>query len=76
MYAHPLTFPDNDNIDLFARAPADHRRYLAFAYYIQHAYGSLETFVQVKRLNWIDLTPKGAPFTNTGQSNSVQLLRP
>ena len=70
MHMHLLTASDTDGIDQFRRAPADHRRYLAWRYYLEHAYGSLENFMQNRRLKWTDLTAKGPPFTDPGNSTT------
>lgn len=70
MHIHLLTALDTDRIDQFRRAPADHRRYLAWRYYLQHAYDSLESFMQIRRLKWTDLTANGAPFTDPGNSTT------
>ncbi|MCJ1457826.1 hypothetical protein MMC28_008195 [Mycoblastus sanguinarius] len=65
---HRLTWPEvqelikTNRIDLFRRAPADHRRYLAFSHQLKKEYGSVMDFVAQKRLKWTEMKPRAAPF--------------
>lgn len=61
-----------NRIDLFRRVPSDLRRYLGYTAKLKKDYGSVMNFVMEKRLKWDDLTPRGAPFTESGNSSCEQ----
>lgn len=68
-----LTRIDTNTIDMFRRAPLDHRKYLNYMTYLKRQYGNVQSFVQQERLKWKDLTPVGAPFSNPGISPMIQM---
>ncbi|KAK2612243.1 hypothetical protein QQS21_001669 [Conoideocrella luteorostrata] len=43
----------------FRRIPSDLRRYLEFKYNIQKKYGSMQAYIQEKRLDWPSFEPSG-----------------
>lgn len=68
-----LTREDTNTIDMFRRAPLDHRKYLNYMTYLKRQYGNVQNFVQQERLKWKDLTPVGAPFSNPGIFPMIQV---
>ncbi|KAF2093632.1 hypothetical protein NA57DRAFT_61338 [Rhizodiscina lignyota] len=52
-----------NRIDLFERRPTDLRKYRQYTHKLAQDYGSVMNFVLKERLQWTDLTPRGAPFT-------------
>ncbi len=68
---HTDFLKDINKIDLFSRAPLDHRNYLAYVFKLKKEYGSVMNFVVKERLQWIDLTPKDAsPFADLSISDT------
>jgi len=55
-----------NRIDLFQRVPSALRKYRQYTHQLQQDYGSIMNFVLKERLQWLDLTPSGPPFSNTG----------
>jgi hypothetical protein len=68
-----LTQKDTNTIDMFRRAPLDHRKYLKYMTYLKRQYGNVQSFVQQERLKWKDLTPVGVPFSNPGIFTMIQV---
>jgi hypothetical protein len=68
-----LTQKDTNTIDMFRRAPLDHRKYLKYMTYLKRQYGNVQSFVQQERLKWKDLTPAGVPFSNPGIFTMIQV---
>jgi len=71
--ATSLTQEATNTIDMFRRAPLDHRKYLNYMTYLKRQYGNVQSFVQQERLKWKDLTPVGAPFSNPGIFPMIQV---
>lgn len=56
--------PANNDLDLLKRKPSDLRRYLKWSSSIKATYGSIPTYIMLKRLRWTPLptsTPKTGP---------------
>lgn len=56
------TLTGTNQINHFQRTPSDLRRYRQYIWNIQAEHGSVMNFILMHRLQWHDLTPKGAPF--------------
>lgn len=68
-----LTQKDSNTIDMFRRAPLDHRKYLNYMTYLKRQYGNVQSFVQQERLKWKDLRPVGVPFSHPGSFPEIQV---
>lgn len=58
----------DNKIDQFQRVPSDLRRYKKYTAKLKKDHGSVMNFVMNERLQWHDLVPRGAHFSNPGMN--------